>query len=138
MKRKITFAIVALASSLMSVANADGFGTLVFKSANGETYSLEAKDLEIYYKDGNITFNNDKRIIPVSTLVSMEFSDNPADNTAVEKLFTDTTGPVTVYSIDGIKTGKFQSLSEAYQSLKPGLYVVRLSNGETIKIEMKK
>lgn len=138
MKIKITLAIMAMAFSMMPMAYADGFETLVFKSVSGETYSVETRDLEIYYKDGELTFNNDERKIPVASLVSMEFSEIPATDTAVEKIFTEANGPATIFSIDGIIAGKFASVSEAYRTLKPGLYVVRFSNGETYKIKVEK
>lgn len=137
MRRKITFAFIAMASALTSPAFADGYQTLVFKSLSGETYSVKTLGLEIYYKDGNISFNNDGRIIAMESLASMEFSDNQGSNTGVERILPDSTGPLTVFTIDGIKTGEFPALSEAYKNLAPGVHIVCLSNGETFKIRVK-
>lgn len=138
MKRKITFAFIAMASVLMSMAYADGFGTLVFKSVSGESYNVETQGLEIYFKDGNVTFNNDALTIPVASLVSMEFSDNPGNISGVQVISSASTGSVVTFSIDGVKTGEFSSLSDAYRNLKPGLYVVRHSDGSTSKIKVGK
>lgn len=139
MKRKITFAIIAISSAMMSMAHAnDGFGKLVFKSASGESYYVETQGLEIYFKDGNVTFNNNELSIPTSQLVSMEFSNNTDSGTGVEEILSNTTESVTVYYIDGVKVGEYSSLAEACQSLKTGVYVVRYSNGQTVKIKLEK
>lgn len=133
MKRKITFVLMAMASALMSLTYAnDGFESLVFKSATGESYSVKTEGLEIYFNDGKLTFSNDNLVIPVASLVSMEFS----DNSGVERILSDATGPVTVLSVDGIRIGEFSSLQEAYGGLKPGVYVVRHSNGKNFKISV--
>lgn len=132
MKRKVTFAFIAMASAIMSMAYADGYGTLVFKSVTGESYSVDAEGLEIYFKDGTLTFNNDGRSIPVASLVSMEFS----DNLGVEKIVSGSDGPVAVFSVDAVKIGEYTSLKEAYSDLPQGIYVVRRSNGKTFKISV--
>lgn len=138
MKRKFTLAFMALTATMMSVAHAGGFKTLVLKSANGESYSVAAQGLEIYYNDGNLTFNNDKRSFPVASLLTMEFSDNPGNSSAVTGILPDSAAHVAVFTLDGINAGEFASLPEACKSLAPGMYVVRLSNGQTAKFMVEK
>lgn len=138
MKRKITLAFTVLAATMMHMAHADGFKTLVLKSANGESYSVATQGLEIYYKDGNISFNNDERSLPVASLLTMEFSDNPGSSSAVTGIQQGSTGPVAIFTIEGINAGEFTSFSEACASLAPGMYVARLTNGETFKFMVEK
>lgn len=132
MRRKIAIGVMAIVSALMSQAKDDGYGALVFTYVTGETYAVETQGLEIYFKDGVLTFSNDGRSIPVASLASMEFS----DDTGVEGILTDSAGPVSVFSVDGVKAGEYRTLSEACGKLAPGLYVVRKSNGETFKIRV--
>lgn len=136
MKRKLALALIAMASSMMTTAYADGFGTLVFKFVSGESYSVNTQGLEIYYNDGKLTFNNDESVLPVSSLVSMEFSDNSGSGSGKGEILTDSTDSVTVLSIDGINIGEFPSLADACRNLEQGLYVVCRSNGETFKIKV--
>lgn len=129
MKRRITFAMIAMASVLMSTAFADGYETLVLKSTTGESYSVKTENLEIYFKDGKLTFSNSELNLPVSSLVSMEFADKSGGNSGVEEIAVALEGPVEIYTLDGVKAGEFSSLNDAYGSLQKGVYVVRHPNG---------
>lgn len=132
MKRKITFVLMAMTSVLMSLAHADGFEMLVFKTIKGDSYSVVTQGLEIYFKEGYLTFSNNELNIPVTSLMSMEFS----DNSGVETTISDSPGSVAVFSIDGIRKREYSSLQEAYKDLRVGLYVVRQSDGKTFKIRV--
>lgn len=135
MKRKITFVLLAMTSVLMSLAYADeGFETLVFKSATGESYSVDTRGLEMYFKDGKLTFSNTELTIPVASLVSMEFSDNSGVGETSSD--SDSDGSVEVFTVDGIRKGEFSSLQEANGALKKGLYIVRLRGRKTFKIRI--
>lgn len=129
--------MVAASATMSAAMAADGYGTLVFTSVSGESYSVATQGLEIYFKDGNLTFNNDERSIPVASLVSMEFVDDQG-NVGVDQIIANSTGAVTVYTLDGVKTGDYASLPDAADSLQPGLYVVCHSNGNTFKIKIGK
>lgn len=138
MKRKITIIFMVAISFLVSSAYADGYEALVFKYASGESYSVATKNLEIYFKDGNLSFNNDNSIIPVASLASMEFDGNSQSSTVIVEMQTDNISPITIYAIDGMKKGVFMSISEAYSNLQPGIYIARQNNGTTLKINVKK
>lgn len=122
-----------MTSALMSLAYADGFETLVFKTIKGESYFVETQGLEIYFKDGTLTFNNNEHNLPVDSLSSMEFS----DNSGVEGILSESVGSVVIYSVDGIRKGEFPTIQEACSNLKPGIYVVRNSNGGSFKINLR-
>lgn len=122
-----------MTSVLMSLAYADeGFETLVFKSATGESYCVDTRGLEMYFKDGKLTFSNTELTIPVASLVSMEFS----DNSGVGETLSDSDGTIEVFTVDGIRKGEFSSLQDANGALKKGLYIVRLRDGKTFKIRI--
>lgn len=137
MKRKFTLAFIAMASAMMSSAYADGYENLIFKSFSGESYSVATQGLEFYFKDGNLSFNNDVRIIPAASLISMEFDGNTGSNTGLVSIPPANSCIITIYSVDGIKKGEFPSLSEACNNLQPGVYIAQKSNGETIKINVR-
>lgn len=121
-----------------STASAGGYNYLKFTSDSGEIYAIAAENLEILIEDGSLTFNNTDLIIPLTSLVSMEFGDIDDDPAAIDSPIMDQMGVVTVFNIEGTRYGSFGSYSEALDSLEPGLYVIKDSNGNSLKIRVGK
>ena len=119
-------------------ATAGRYNTLTFTSNGGETYSVSTNNLEILISGDNLSFNNTDIIIPLSTLMSMEFADYDDSPAGVDSFVTDGSGAVTVFTIDGTVVGAFGSYSVALRSLTRGIYVIKDENGKSIKVKVGK
>ena len=117
-----------------ATAMADDFTSMKFTSIDGSKFNVSLKDLEITFAEGKVVFNNSPKEIPLSTLVSMEFSYEEASVTDAVASFE---CPVEVISLQGYKVGTFYSCSEAIESLSEGIYLVTNPKGNSIKINVK-
>ena len=125
---------MALSSSL---AEAGRYTSLKFTSNSGDVYTVATDNLEILINGENLTFNNTNLIIPLTSLVSMEFSDF-GSTAEIDIVTFDGTNVVTVYNINGTIAGSFDSYAVALASLGQGVYVVKDANGNTLKISVEK
>ena len=121
-----------------SLASAGSYSTLKFTSNTGETYSVATNNLEILVNGENLTFSNTNLLIPLSSLVSMEFTDYDDSPAAIDSVKFDGNGIVTVYNIDGTSVGTFDSYTDALSSLGKGVYVLKDTNGNSLKIRVGK
>ena len=117
-----------------SLATAGRYNSLKFTSDNGETYTIATNSLEILVNNGNLTFSNTDLTLPLTSLVSMEFTDYDDSPTSVDAVILDGEGPVTVYSINGVFVGSFESYTEALGSLSQGVFVIKDVNGNSLKV----
>ena len=95
-------------------------------------------NLEILVNGENLTFSNTDLTIPVSSLISMEFTDYDDSPAAIDTVKFDGNGLVTVYNIDGTSVGSFDSYTDALSSLGKGVYVVKDTIGNSLKISVGK
>ena len=138
--KKISFLFLMMLMTAISssVAFAGRYTMLKFTSNGGETYTIATNNLEILINDGNLTFNNTDLTLPLASLVSMEFTDYDDDPSNVNSLSFDHNGIVTVYNVNGILVGSFDSYSEAFNSLGRGVFVFKDTNGNTLKVSVGK
>ena len=126
---------MALPSSL---AMAGSYSSLKFTSSTGETYMVATNNLEILVNGEKLTFSNTDLSIPLSSLISMEFTDYVDSLAAIDTVNFDGNGLVTVYNIDGTSVGSFDSYTDALSSLSQGVYVIKDANGNSLKISVGK
>lgn len=129
--------LLASAITVMSLpAFAEG-SSLLFKTADGVTHSVKASGLEITFADGKMVAVNatESLTLPLADLSTMEFGDASAVKSVVCE---DVTGAVSVVTVNGVMAGAYASLDEARQHLAPGVYVIKLANGETTKLIIRK
>ena len=119
-----------------SLAAAERYCSMKFTSNSGETYIVDTNNLEILVNGENLTFSNTNISLTLSSFVSMEFTDD--DSSAVDAVTFAGKGAVTVYALDGILIGSFDSYDEALASLSQGLYVIKDVNGNSLKISVGK
>lgn len=136
MKRKIVFVFMAVISAMMSLTYAEGFGSLIFKTVSGESHNMKAQDLEIYFKDGVLSFNNNELTLPISTLASMEFGE--AEENGIDEILVSADGRVEVFTLEGLKSGEFASIEDACSVLQPGIYIVNNAKGVSFKIRVER
>ena len=137
-KFSFQFLMMLMMVLIPSLAFAGRYTTLKFTSASGETYNIATNNLEILVNGENLTFNNTNLTIPLSSLVSMEFTDYDESSSAIDAVTFDGNGIVTVYNVNGSSVGSFDSYTEALASLSQGVYVIKDANGNSLKISVGK
>lgn len=130
--------MLVMVALISTSALAGRYNSLEFTSNTGETYTVATEDLEILVEGDNLSFNNTDLTIPLTSLVSMEFGDFDIDTTEVESISVNQEGAVTVYNLNGTSAGTFNSYTEALAALRPGLYVIKDANGNSLKVNVEK
>ena len=111
---------------------------LEFKTTENTSIVVEAKGLGITVNNGVLSLSNtsgQKMNIDASTLVSMQFTDSSA---AVNNLAIESDTRVQVYKLDGTTVGTFANVSSAMSALAPGAYILKATEGQTVKIMIEK
>lgn len=114
-------------------ASAD-YNFMEFKYVDDTAQIVFAEGLVINIEGENLMITNTAGATlsaKASDLVSMQFTDT--DPAGVKKILEGETA-VKVYNINGVYMGECSSLKEAKETLPNGVYVVKNSNGETIKM----
>ena len=137
MKKLLVVVIALICLSSGSAFAEEGFKALKFVSATGESFTVEANDLEIYFLNGNVSFNNTELTIPSSSLISMEFTDEYDEPTGIDKISIEK-DTVEVFRLDGKLAGIFATAAEAVVRLDAGVYIIKDSKGNSIKITVGK
>lgn len=114
-------------------ANAQ-YSTLTVVDKNNVEHRLPAQGLSFTFADGVLTAHSSEgaEVFAVNDLREMFFSD-PA---SLEGVCGVVDGAVTLYDVNGVQAGCFESLEAALQKVAAGLYVVE-GNGKTFKIAVK-
>lgn len=138
MKKFILCGVLSLGALVFGnlTAFADYY-SLEFKSSDGSSVMVATEGLVITVDGDNLIVSNSKGealSLPAASLVSMQFVD---DSGAVESIFKDN-GELKVYNLEGVDFGTYNSLNDAKTNLSPGIYVIRNSAGETVKIIVNK
>ena len=118
----------------MSVNAVTPYKYLEFKTTENASVVVEAEGLEIEINDGVLSLSNtsgQKMNIDASTLVSMQFTDSSA---AIDNITVDSDSKVQVYKLDGTVVGTFTNVSNAVNTLAPGVYILKSTEGQTVKI----
>ena len=118
----------------MSVKAVPPYKYMEFKTTENTSLVFEAEGLEIEINDGVLSLSNasgQKMNIDVSTLVSMQFTDNPA---AIFNNTGDSDSKVKVYKLDGTVVGLFSNVSNVTNTLSPGVFILKSAEGQTVKI----
>lgn len=133
--KKISILFIMLMTAFSSsLVKAGSYKSLKFTSNSGETFTVLTNNLEILVNGENLSFNNTDLTIPLSSLVSMEFTEYDESQAAVDCVVFDSKGIVTVYDIKGSSIGTFDSYTEALALLNQGVYVIIDINGNSLKI----
>ena len=118
----------------MSVKAVTPYKYLEFKTTENTSIVVEAEDLEIEINDGVLALSNasgQKMNIDASTLVSMQFTDSSA---AIDNITVDSDLKIQAYKLDGTVVGTFTNVSNAINTLAPGAYILKSTEGQTVKI----
>ena len=118
----------------MSVNAVTPYKYLEFKTTEDTSLVVEAEGLEIEINDGVLSLSNasgQKMNIDTSTLGSMQFTDSSA---AIDNITVDSDSKVQVYKLDGTVVGTFTNVSNAIDTLAPGVYILKSTEGQTVKI----
>ena len=132
--KKLLLLFSFLIMAWMSVSAVTPYKYLEFKTTENTSIVVETEGLEININEGLLSLSNtsgQKMNIDASTLVSMQFTDN-ADG--VDKISFDSDVPVNVYKLDGTVVGTFTNVSNAINTLEPGVYILKSTDGQTVKI----
>ena len=118
----------------MSVKAETSYKYLEFKTTENTSIVVETEGLEMTVNNGILSLSNasgQKMNIDTSTLVAMQFTDN---STAINNIAVDSDTRVQVYKLDGIVVGTFTNVSNAIKMLAPGVYILKSTKGQTVKI----
>lgn len=134
MRKLLLLSFLTMSIAWMSVKAVTPYKYLEFKTAEDTSFVVEAEGLEIEINDGALSLSNtsgEKMDIDASTLVSMQFTDSSA---AIDDITIDSDSKVQVYKLDGTVVGAFTNVSNAINTLTPGVYILKSSEGQTVKI----
>lgn len=133
MKKLLLIAIAIVAS-----VSAYAYDYLCINKTDGYIKAYVVDGLTLTVSGDNLVITNDagqQATEPLAELASMEFSN---EATGVNDALADADTAVTLFTIDGVALGEFSSLNAALNSLSNGVYVIKKSNGETVKILISK
>lgn len=109
--------------------------SLKFITDEGNEFLIGLENLAITVEDQNVIADNGEMKLEwnATTLVSMEFSEETAgvDKATLQQVNAD----ATFFNLDGTVAGTFSSLEAAKSALQEGVYVVRLTDGKSLKIK---
>ena len=131
MKKSILMILLCIFSSL--TMQAGDYQYLVFTLSNGTTQAVTATDLSIAFTGDNLVAtsgNETLATLPLSTLTSMEFSNNGTsgiESVSVNQLTTDSN--TVIYDLNGRQMPKDATLPK-------GVYILKNSN-KTIKVNIR-
>lgn len=135
MKKFLLSGALLLGASISMFAN---FNSLVFNFSDGTSKSLLTAGLVITVNGNTLEVENSQgQSLSINTgkLISMQFVNN--NGTGVKPIEFENS-EVEVYNMEGVNLGKFSSIDSARDSLSNGVYILRNTKGETIKIVVKK
>ncbi|MCH5230649.1 MAG: hypothetical protein J1F43_02510 [Muribaculaceae bacterium] len=127
--------------------------SMLFTLTDGVQKSIPSDNLEIIFVDGNMVATSGSTVLslPVTSIATMELtgdynSNNPGENegnenpdeAGIDSIGNTGIGKIDVISIAGNEYGRYESVTEAMETLQDGIYIFRFSDGSTIKIVVKK
>lgn len=136
MKKRFTFLFSLLLS--LTVANAENYPYLTFKTLDGSEVSVGVESLTMTFSDGKLLVSNgtESQELPVEQLGCMFFSKENV-NTGISEVSAERKSElVQVYTLSGGSLGSFSNLQQWRKTAKTGVYVVN-NNGKIQKIAVK-
>jgi hypothetical protein len=133
--KKLVFTMLMMAGILQ--AKAYDYPYLVFQNSEGTATFLAVESLSITINDGKLVATNadGSQTFSLSDLSKMFFS-KTTEITGINDINTNGSQEVEVFTTGGVKLGKFESITSAKTSLKPGIYVIKNSQ-KTYRIAVK-
>ena len=133
--KKLVFTMLMMAGILQ--AKAYDYPYLVFQNSEGTATFLAVESLSITINDGKLVATNadGSQTFSLSDLSKMFFS-KTTEITGINDINTNGSQEVEVFTTGGVKLGKFESITSAKNSLKPGIYVIKNSQ-KTYRIDVK-
>lgn len=127
--------LLAISVVLLSAASAMAeYNYLELRSTDGLSQTIETSGLVIVKDGDNLTATNtagSSLTVELSSLDFMQFS----DSSEVKVILTGN-GPLDVFTLEGVKAGRFDSLEECMDELAPGVYIVKDSKNGSLKIRI--
>lgn len=108
---------------------------LLFTTKDGSTAVISSEGLVIDVNGSELKVSNavgSELILNSQNLLSMQFTNDDGSN-AIHSISFDNE-EVSVYTIDGLYSGHYNSINEARLSLPKGVYVVKNEKGDSVKI----
>ena len=118
---------------MFALSASAAYPSLQFNSIDGSKNDISTEGLVLTIEGENLVAtnnDNDKVVLPLNSLLTMQFSDTPASVAAVDVA---DSGSVVVFTADGVCVGSFNSTLNAVSVLAPGIYLIQNSKGETFK-----
>lgn len=133
--KKLVFTMLIMAGILQ--AKAYDYPYLVFQNSEGTATFFAVESLSITIYDGKLVATNadGSQTFSLSDLSKMFFS-KTTEITGINDINTNGSQEVEVFTTGGVKLGKFESITSAKTSLKPGIYVIKNSQ-KTYRIAVK-
>ena len=128
MKKILLFLLTLIGMSV----HAEDYSYLTFETADGTKTSVAVSSLTLTIAGGKLTAGD--KTFTLSELSKMYFS--TTDATGIEKVISTVDGEVEVFNLRGVSIGKYNSMSEAANSLKTGVYIIK-GKSKTLKISVK-
>ncbi len=132
--KKMLLAMLLAAGTLHAVADSYAYPYLAFQKADGTVVSIGVESLNMTFGDGSLLAANDQtsKTFVVSELTRMYFT---TEDTGISGVVSDDAdyGPARVYTPSGAFVGAFESLDEAKDAAKGGVFIIR-QNGRTLKV----
>ena len=132
--RKLLLLLSLLTIAWMSVKAGTPYKYMEFKTTENTSLVFEAEGLEIETNDGVLSLSNasgQKMNFDVSILASMQFTDNPA---AIFNITLDSDSKIQIYKLDGTVVGNFPNISNVINTLSPGVYILKSTEAQNVKI----
>lgn len=128
--------LLVLAIAFFASSYAYDYPWLTFQSSDGTETPVSVEGLSMSVSDGNLIVTNadGSQTFELSKLSKMFFS--TSSTSGISHISDDTTQQVEVYTTAGISLGKISDASQAYSSLRPGLYIIKTDKG-TFKMAKK-
>lgn len=127
-----------LVATLAAMAD-DGYPYLTLQKTAGTEVKMAVDKMTIAFVNGQLVATNSEgsQQIPLQDMKMMYFSETATQTvvTAIDGA-TATDEKVTVYTVGGRLMGSFDSVKEAREALRPGIYVMK-TNTKTFKTTIK-
>ena len=134
--RKIGMVLALLVCVVM--AQAGEYGYLVFVNQNNDTTALSVTDMTLSVNDNSLSVTNAEGTVnfTLTDLQFMQFMTEEGEMAMKLDNILDANAPIDVYTILGVKVGRYNSLPEAAGVLGKGSYVITNGkNAQTILLQ---
>ncbi len=127
-----------LTFGLLAQAQTYEYPYLAVQTTDGSTVTLSVDEMELTIVDGQQVMVNGQgeNKFDLASLVKMYFTTETQGSTVGISSVTESTDGVDVYSVSGVYMGRFNTLAEAQEQLRQGIYVMK-SKEKTFKMTVK-